>query len=231
MRPEYRDCFQPFLQPGERLIVASDYYENSALPSVPAQLRTPRIPPPPSALEQRVRGALGSVLGKVGRPLEAVSNSRLVNNAFTQAAGRAGDRVENAAIGLEHIADRAAERAIWGTVMDGGWHSMAGRFLVDLTNAGGEPKRQALTDRRLILLVDHDTSWLNNTPQWDLGVAVPRTHIARVTAHPKAISRGRFDVAFTDGSWIALGSAVRTHMEGFVAAFHQGPWQHLNQGT
>ncbi|MGA5561884.1 hypothetical protein ACPCUV_12015 [Streptomyces platensis] len=227
MRPEYRDCFQPFLQPGERLIVASDYYENSALPSVPAQLRTPRTPPPPSALEQRVRGALGSVLGKVGRPLEAMGNSRLANNAFTRAA----DRVENAATDLEHLADRAVERAIWGTVMDGGWHSTAGRFLIDLTNAGGEPKRQALTDRRLILLVDHDTSWLNNTPRWDLGVAVPRTHIARVTAHPKAISRGRFDVAFTDGSWIALGSVVRTHMEGFVAAFHQGPRHHPSQGA
>ncbi|MFG2491458.1 hypothetical protein ACGFSD_10405 [Streptomyces caniferus] len=67
MRPDYRGCFQPFLHPGERLIVASDYYENSALPSVPAQLRTPRTPPPPSELEQRVRGVLGNVLGSLSR--------------------------------------------------------------------------------------------------------------------------------------------------------------------
>lgn len=80
MRPDYRDCFQPFLQPRERLIAASDYYESSALPSVPAQLRTPRTPPPPSALEQRVRGVPGSVLGKVGRPLEAMGNSRPHHN-------------------------------------------------------------------------------------------------------------------------------------------------------
>ncbi|MEU5208089.1 hypothetical protein [Streptomyces sp. NPDC020742] len=222
MRPDYRDCFPPFLQPGERLIIASDYYGNSALPSVPAQLRTPRTPPPPSALEQRVRGALGSALDKVTRPLEALGTNRLVNNPATRAAGRVGDRVENAALNLEHFADRATERAIWGTVMDGGWQSMAGRFLVDLTNAGGDPKRQALTDRRLILLVDHNTSWRNPAPQWDFGVAVPRTHIARVTAHPKAISRGRFDVTFVDGSWIALGSVLRTNMEGFVAAFAHG---------
>ncbi|KPC59379.1 hypothetical protein ADL29_35625 [Streptomyces chattanoogensis] len=222
MKPEYRDCFQPFLQPGERLIIASDYYENTALPSVPAELRTPRTPAPPSALEQRVRGVLGNALGKVTRPLEALGSDRVVNNPFIRAADRAGDRVENAAIDLEHVADRATERAIWGTVMDGGWHSMAGRFLVDLTNAGGDPTRQALTDRRLLLLVDHNTSWLNNTPKWDVGVSVSRTDIARVTAHPKTISKGRFDVAFVDGSWIALGSAVRTHMEAFVAAWNQG---------
>ncbi|MGW7492195.1 hypothetical protein [Streptomyces sp. NPDC054786] len=221
MRPDYRDCFQPFLQPGERLIVASDYCENTALPSVPAPLRTPRTPPPPSALEQRVRGALGSVLGKVGRPLEALGNSRLTNNPLTRAADRVSHRVENAAIDLEHVADRATERAIWGTVMDGGWHSMAGRFLTDLTNAGGEPERQALTDRRLILLVNRNTSWRNPAPQWDFGVAVPRTNIARVAAHPKVISRGRFDVAFVDGSWIALGSLSRERMEGFVAAWNR----------
>ncbi|MFF7230509.1 hypothetical protein SAMN06272775_2577 [Streptomyces sp. 2323.1] len=218
MRPDYRDCFQPFLQPGERLIVASDYWENSALPSVPPKLRTPRTPPPPSALEQRVRGALGSVLGKVSRPLEAMGSSRVTNNPLVRAVDRVSDRVENAAIDVEHIADRATERAIWGTVMDGGWHSIAGRFLVDLTNAGGEPGRQALTDRRLILLVDHNTSWRNPAPQWGFGAEVPRTHIAGATAHSKVVSRGRFDVAFVDGSWIALGSLSRERMEGFVAA-------------
>ncbi|MFF8784101.1 hypothetical protein [Streptomyces sp. NPDC015125] len=188
MRPDYRDCFQPFLQPGERLIAASNYWPNSALPSVPAQLRTPRTPPPPSALEQRVRGALGSVLGKVSRPLEAMGSSRVVNNPLIRTADRVSDRVENAAIGL----------------------------------AGGEPGRQALTDRRLILLVDHNTSWRNPTPQWDFGVAVPRTNIARLTAHSKVISKGRFDAAFVDGSWIALGSLQRERMEGFVATFDQG---------
>ncbi|MGW2629497.1 hypothetical protein ACWC2K_09220 [Streptomyces chattanoogensis] len=222
MKPEYRDCFQPFLQPGERLVIASDYYENTALPSVPAELRTPRTPPPPTALEQRVRGVLGNALGKVTRPLDAIGNSRLANNPFTRAVDRVGDRVENAAIDLEHAADRATERAIWGTVMDGGWQSMAGRFLVNLTNAGGEPRRQALTDRRLIVLVDQNTSWRDTTPHWAVGSAVPRPNIARLTAHPKTISRGRFDVAFVDGSWIALGSALRTNMEGIVAAWNQG---------
>ncbi|MEU8996666.1 hypothetical protein AB0C95_17960 [Streptomyces caniferus] len=65
MRPDYRGCLQPFLHPGERLIVASDYYENSALPSVPAQhasYTTPAV-----ELEQRVRGVLGNVLGSLSR--------------------------------------------------------------------------------------------------------------------------------------------------------------------
>ncbi|MFG2228384.1 hypothetical protein [Streptomyces sp. NPDC048644] len=223
MKPEYRDCYLPFLQPGERLIIATDHFANTALPAVPAALRTPQPRPAPSALEERVRGVLGSALGAVARPLGAVSNNRLVNNPLTRAAGRAGDRVEQVTDTLDHAADRAVEKAIWGTVMDGGWHSIAGRFLVDLTNAGGTPRRQAMTDRRLILLVDRNTSWRNTTPQWDLGVAVPRTHITHVTAHPKAVGgRGRFDVGFTDGSWIALGSAVRKHMEAFVAACGQG---------
>ncbi|MFI9260355.1 hypothetical protein ACIGT4_22060 [Streptomyces sioyaensis] len=222
MRPDYRDCFQPFLQPGERLIVASDYWGNSALPSVPPRLRTPRTPPPPSALEQRVRGVLGSVLGKVSRPLEAMGSSRVTNNPLIRAADRVSDRVENAAINMEHIADRAVERAVWGSVMDGGWNSMAGRFLADLTNAGGDPTRQALTDRRLIVLVDRNTSWRNPAPQWDFGVAVPRTDIARMTPHSKVISKGRFDVAFADGSWSALGSLSRERMEAFVTAWNRG---------
>lgn len=45
MKPFYRDCFPPFLQPGERLIIASDYCHNAALPFVPAELRTPRTRP------------------------------------------------------------------------------------------------------------------------------------------------------------------------------------------
>ncbi|GAB7030632.1 hypothetical protein AB0G35_25015 [Streptomyces sp. NPDC021749] len=223
MKPEYRDSFLPFLHPGERLVIACDYWGNDALPSVPAELRTPHPPPPPSALEERVRGVLGSALGAVARPLEAVTNSRLVNNPFTRAVGRVGDRAERTMDALDHAADRAVEKAIWGTVMDGGWHSMAGRFLVNLTNAGGTPGRQALTDRRLIVLVDHNTSWRETTPRWAVGSAVPRPNIARIDPHPKVMGgRGRFDVSFTDGSWIALGSAVRTHMEAFVSAWNRG---------
>lgn len=41
-------------------------------------------------------------------------------------------------------------------------------------------------------------------------------------AHPKVISRGRFDVPFADGSWIALGSLSRAGTEGFVTARNRG---------
>ncbi|MGI5259850.1 hypothetical protein [Streptomyces angustmyceticus] len=255
MKPFYRDCFPPYLQPGERLIIASDYCHNAALPFVPAELRTPR---PPSPLEQRVRGALGNALGKVTKPLGPAISNRLANHPVTRAvSGPAGDSaprpgckegesVATYAAGdfggqgarrpdrdlseavfemqdtIEDAASDAVERMMYGKPMEGGWSSMAGRFLVDLTNAGDEPRFQALTDRRLIVLVDRNKSWLNGTPKCDLGVAVPRTNIARVTAHSKAITKGRFDVTFVDGSWIALGSLHRANMEGVVAAFHQG---------
>ncbi|MEU9111862.1 hypothetical protein AB0D04_08740 [Streptomyces sp. NPDC048483] len=255
MKPMYRDCFPPFLQPGERLILASDYCHNSALPFVPAELRTPT---PPSALEQRVRGALGNALGKVTKPLGPAINSRLANNPVTRAVsgfadnsptrpvGREGETGVTYAAGdfsgnrvrrpdrdltdavfeiqetIEDAADDAVEYMMYGKTMQGSWSSMAGRFLVDLKNAGDEPRFQALTDRRLIVLVDRNKSWLGGTPKCDFGVAVPRTNIARVTAHPKAITKGRFDLAFVDGSWIALGSLHRKNMEGVVAAFDQG---------
>ncbi|MEX2969227.1 hypothetical protein [Streptomyces sp. C184] len=255
MKPFYRDCFPPYLQPGERLIIASDYCHNAALPFVPAELRTPH---PPSPLEQRVRGALGNALGKVTKPLGPAISNRLANNPVTRAVsgsagnsaprpvGKEGESVATYAAGdfggqggrrpdrdlseavfeiqdtIEDAASDAIERMMYGKPMEGGWSSMAGRFLVDLTNAGDEPRFQALTDRRLIVLVDRNKSWLNGTPKCDLGVAVPRTNIARVSAHSKAITKGRFDVTFIDGSWIALGSLHRANMEGIVAAFHQG---------
>jgi hypothetical protein len=223
MKPEYRDCFLPFLHPGERLVIACDYLGNSGLPAVPAELRTPRTPAPPSPLEERVRGVLGSALGAVARPVEAVTGSRLVNNPFTRAAGRVGDRIERTTDALEDAADRAVEKALWGNVMNGGWHSMAGRFLINLTNAGGTPRRQALTDRRLIVLVDHSTSWRDLDQRFEVGAATPRQNIALIDPHPKALTgRGRFDVTFVDGSWIALGSALRRHMEAFVAAWNRG---------
>ncbi|UZJ29300.1 hypothetical protein [Streptomyces endophytica] len=146
MKPEYRDCFLSFLQPGERLVIACDYFANAALPSVPAELRAPTVPQAPSAIEERVRGVLGGAIGAVARPLGAVTNSRLANSRLTnsrlansplaRAIGRVGDRVERTVDALDHVADHAVEKAIWGTVMDGGWNSTAGRFLVDLTNAG-----------------------------------------------------------------------------------------------
>ena len=42
MKPFYRDCFPPFLRPGERLIIASEDCRKSALPFVAAGLRTSR---------------------------------------------------------------------------------------------------------------------------------------------------------------------------------------------
>ncbi|MFF4951504.1 hypothetical protein [Streptomyces chattanoogensis] len=255
MKPMYRDCFPPFLQPGERLITASDYCHNAALPLVPAELCTPRAP---SALEQRVRGALGNALGRVTKPLGPAVNSRLANNPVTRAvSGLAGngatrtgggeggtgttyaagdfggysarrpdrdltDAVFEIQENIEDAAHGAVESMMYGKPMEGGWSSMAGRFLVDLKNAGDEPRFQALTDRRLIVLVDRNKSWLDGTPKCDFGVAVPRANIARITAHPKAATKGRFDVAFVDGSWIALGSLHRENMEGIVAAWNQG---------
>lgn len=47
---------------------------------------------------------------------------------------------------IEDAVSDAVEHMMYGKPMEGGWSSMAGRFLVDLTNAGDEPRFQALTD-------------------------------------------------------------------------------------
>ncbi|MFJ9415861.1 hypothetical protein ACIRPT_17025 [Streptomyces sp. NPDC101227] len=216
MKQHYRDGFRGLLQPGETLVEACDFAPNPALPAVPAELR---MPARPSQWEQRVSGVFDSVASVIARPVVAVSHSRLANNRLTRALGRAAEAVSEARENAEDALDSAAERALWGQVIEGGWQSMAGRFRIHLAHAGDPTGLQAITDRRLIVALNRNEDRPNSAPQWVVAVDVPRRNIARFQANPGAVAaRGRFDLVFADGSWIALGSALRRQMEQFVAA-------------
>ncbi|MFI9047713.1 hypothetical protein [Streptomyces sp. NPDC053427] len=217
MKQDYRDGFRGLLRPDETLVRACDFYPNPALPAVPAELRMPAPPTRPGRLEERARDVLGAVTGALARPLDAFSRSRWVDNRLTRAVGRAADAVEEARDTAEDAADSAVERALWGQVFEGGWQSMAGRFRVHLAHAGDPVGLQAITDQRYIVALDRNED--RRAPQWVVAVDVPRRNIARFRPRPGAVAaRGRFDLVFTDGSWIALGSALRRHMELFVDA-------------
>ncbi|MFG2135624.1 hypothetical protein [Streptomyces sp. NPDC048650] len=219
MQQHYRDGFRGLLRPDETLVRACDFYPNPTLPTVPAELRMAAPPAPPSELEQRARGVLDAVTGALARPLDAFSNSRLVNNRLTRAVGNAAEAVVEARETVEDAVDSAAERALWGQVMEGGWQSMAGRFRIHLANAGDPVGLQAITDQRYIVALNRNEDRRQSAPQWVVAVDAPRRNIARFRPRPGTVTaRGRFDLVFADGSWIALGSALRRHMELFVAA-------------
>lgn len=78
---------------------------------------------------------------------------------------------------------------------------MAGRFLVQVTNAGGSPRHQALTDRRLFVLTDQATGWREREPELEVAAQVQLSNIAELRPRPRTtFPRGRFDLVFVDGS-------------------------------
>ncbi|MGW1374964.1 hypothetical protein ACWD6P_11925 [Streptomyces sp. NPDC002446] len=217
-KPDHETPCRRFLHPGEVLAHANQYEVYPALPLVPAHLRVPRKKSP---LEKRVWGALSSAVEKASRPLGPAARSRLVNNPMTRAAGNFAEGMSNAQETFEDAVDDAVEYAMYGKPMEGGWTSMAGRFHVALTNAGGEPRHQAVTDRRLFVVVDHATGWRERAPELEVGVEVPRTAIAQLRPAPRmTFPRGRFDLVFVDGSWIALSCSFQRDMEALVGAFY-----------
>ncbi|MEV5595642.1 hypothetical protein [Streptomyces sp. NPDC052496] len=208
----------PFLQPGEVLLHSEQYEVYPSLPLVPAHLRVPRKQ---SLLEKRLRGALGSVLDKAARPLGIATDNRFTSHRLTRAAGTVAHGLSEAQDTFEDAVDRAAEHMMYGKPMEGGWTSLAGRFHVQVTNAGGSPVHQAVTDRRLFVLTDHATGWRARDPELELAVEVPRPDIAELRPRPRTtFPRGRFDLVFVDGSWIALSCSFRKSMEALVDAFY-----------
>ncbi|KOT78015.1 hypothetical protein ACH4GK_17475 [Streptomyces rimosus] len=207
-----------FLRPGEVLLQSEQYEVYPSLPLVPAHLR---LPPKQSALEKRIRGVLGNVLGKASRPIGAVTDNRFTNNRLTRAVGNVAEGISEAPENIEDAIDDAAERMMYGKPMEGSWTSMAGRFLVQVTNAGGVPRHQAVTDRRLFVVTDHATGWRARDPEPALAVEVPRQDIAELRPRPRTtLPRGRFDLVFVDGSWIALCCSFQKSMESLVDAFY-----------
>lgn len=98
---------------------------------------------------------------------------------------------------------------------------MAGRFLVQVTNAGGSPRHQALTDRRLFVLTDQATGWREREPELEVATQVQLSNIAELRPRPRTtFPRGRFDLVFVDGSWLALCCSFQEDMQAMVTTFH-----------
>ncbi|MGW7492194.1 hypothetical protein [Streptomyces sp. NPDC054786] len=216
-----------FLQPGEELWEARDYSEYPDLPLVPAHLRVPRKRSP------RAKGLLGKLsdaLGKASQPSVGRAESRpaggrlldnrLLDNPVTRAAGNVAEGLNEAQEDIEDAVDDAANRALFGTTMEGSWTSMAGRFLVQVTNAGGSPRHQAITDRRLFVLTDQATGWREREPELEVAVQIQLSNIAELRPRPRmTFPRGRFDLVFVDGSWPALCCSFQEDMQAMVTAF------------
>ncbi|WP_399082673.1 hypothetical protein ACGH2B_01320 [Streptomyces sp. BBFR2] len=103
---------------------------------------------------------------------------------------------------------RGIRRIFRGRVWDGGWESAAGRFVIDartgtadVAGYGNTRLALAVTDRRLLLLSEpaeperEAARLLGTVPYGGYG--------PRADPHPRR-HRARVDLAFTDGSWLAL---------------------------
>ncbi|MER6421695.1 hypothetical protein [Streptomyces sp. NPDC001137] len=122
---------------------------------------------------------------------------------------------------VEALADKLLEwmwrgfgirRLVRGRVWQGGWQSDAGRFVIAVRAAGGRGLYEndsfllTFTDRR-VLLLSSPRSPERETPE--LLAEYPRQVLAlRSEPHP-ARHRNRLDVAFPDGSWVALAVGSR----------------------
>ncbi|MFJ9466827.1 hypothetical protein [Streptomyces caniferus] len=217
-----------FLQPGEVLREAREYDVYPDLPLVPAHLRAPRQQSPRG---KGLLGKLSDILDKASQPSAGAvagrsSDSRLLDNRLldnrgTRVVGTVAEELNEAQENIEDALDDAANRALFGRTMEGDWTSMAGRFHVQVTNAGGSPRHQALTDRRLFVLTDRATGWRQREPELEVAVQIQLSNIAELRPRPRmTFPRGRFDLVFVDGSWIALCCSFQEDMQAMVTAFH-----------
>jgi hypothetical protein len=121
--------------------------------------------------------------------------------------------------GAEQGTENALTRAAHGKGMHGGWESQAGQFLVAHYTAGRLPASTlaiAFTDRRVLAFADRAKLWQSGRA-YELQWEAPRTTVLGVRAKPKGVlQRGRIELVFADGSWIALVASVPTHAEPFA---------------
>lgn len=120
--------------------------------------------------------------------------------------------------GADLAVDNAFSRAAHGKGMHGGWESQAGQFLV--THYTAPPASRlvvAFTDRRVLVLANRASLWQTGQ-SFELQWEAPRPAVLGVRANPKGVfQRGRFELVFADGSWIAWVALVPTHAESFAA--------------
>ncbi|MGW2344694.1 hypothetical protein [Streptomyces sp. NPDC001661] len=202
MKPEHRSHVEPRLRPGEELIAACPCELAPGMPDPPLWLRRP--PPRETDLERRIKSRLPGPVRNFLRPSEPKPMGRF----------------ERAMETPEWAIDNALMRAAHGKALHGGWDGRAGQFLVTHYSAAYVPAATlllAVTDRRVLALADRARLWQFKRvyePLWE----APRASVAEIRANPKGlVQRGRFELAFTDGSWIALVASVPTYAAGFAA--------------
>ncbi|MER5937485.1 hypothetical protein ABT121_09220 [Streptomyces sp. NPDC001928] len=201
MNKDCRDQIQPLLQPGERLLAACECETAPGVPERPVWLRQP---PQESELERRLKSRLPGAVQRFLRPAEPKPVTRL----------------ERAMESADQATENALTRAAHGKGMHGGWESQAGQFLVTHYTAARLPASTlaiAFTDRRVLAFADRAKPWQSGRA-YELQWEASRTGGLGVRTNPKGVlQRGRFELLFADGSWIALVASVPTHAEPFAA--------------
>ncbi|MYW62899.1 hypothetical protein GTY65_02225 [Streptomyces sp. SID8379] len=201
MNKECSSQVEPHLQAGEQLIAACECELAPGVPDRPVWLRRP---PHESDLERRIKSRLPGAVQRFLQPSPPKPDSR----------------IERTMEGAEQAVDNSLSRVAHGEGLHGGWESQAGEFLVRHYAAAHLPAPRlavAFTDRRVLVLADRAKLWQLKQayePQWE----APRAAVAGIRANPKGIvQRGRFELVFADGSWIALVASVPTHATPFAA--------------
>lgn len=201
MNKNWRDQVERHLQPGERLLAVCECGTAPGVPDLPVELRRP---PQESELERRIKSRLPGAMQRFLQPAEP----------------RAVTRTERVLEGAEQVTDDALTRAAHGKGLHGGWGSQAGQLLTTHYTAARVPASNlavAFTDRRVLVLADRSKLWQLDPvfePLWE----APRSAVLGVRANATGLlQRGRFEVLFADGSWIAFVASVPTHAEPFAA--------------
>lgn len=201
MNKECRRQVEPHLQSGESLIAVCECDLALGVPEFPHWLRRP---PQQSDLERRIKSRLPGPVQKFLEP----------------GPDKPDGRFARAMNGAEQAVDNTLSRAAHGKGLHGGWEGQAGQFLITHYSAGQHRASKmvlAFTDRRVLLFGDRAKLWQLKSvyePQWE----APRASVAGVRADAKGVlQRGRFELLFPDGSWIALVAWPSTHAESFAA--------------
>ncbi len=106
--------------------------------------------------------------------------------------------------GVQLNPDRV-NRAVGGTTGTGGAESTAGQLWREATNAPDGLRKWAVTDRRLLLLVDT----LKKPTEFRIHFAVPRQAIRSARRRGRFVLQwGRVELTFADGSTVALTLAM-----------------------
>ncbi|MER5640674.1 hypothetical protein ABT095_27465 [Kitasatospora sp. NPDC002227] len=197
MLQQERKVIEPLLDPGERLAEAASVSLAPGITRPPEELLTPRRP---SRLEERIGSSFG-VLRK----------AYAVLNPLQSAVGALEDRVQDVTSGS----------VVHGKGMDGGWSSAAGRFVVRMYDQGAYAHGLfAVTDRRVLMVVDRAKIWQLGTEDHTLHWSQPYAALAGLRRHPKGvIQRGRLDLVFADGSWAGVVTGLPRNAEPLAAAF------------